>query len=51
VCFAVCYLCLINTSLVINAHVNLGAVNIFQSAGEVCSYPLSCVPLYVEGIL
>ena len=51
-CFAVCYFCLVSSSLVIKAHVvNFGVVHIFQSVGEICLYPISFVPLYVEDVM
>ena len=51
-CFVGCCFCLISSSLVIKANVvNLGAVSIFQSKGEICLYPISSVPLYVEDIV
>jgi hypothetical protein len=46
VCFAVCYFCLVSSSLVIKAHVvNFDAVHIFQSVGEICLYLISFVTL------
>jgi hypothetical protein len=43
---------LIGSSLVIKLLVvNFSAVHIFQSVGEICLYPISFVPLYVEDIM